>query len=413
VLAGIVRAVEEAQVRKPRVQAMADRVVVVFVPALLALAAATALGWLAAGAPAERAVLIGISVVVIACPCALGLATPIAVLVATGCAGGRGILLRGGDVLERAGRITDAVLDKTGTLTRGRPAVAEVLPVDAGVSAAELLALAAAAERRSEHGLGAAVRDAARALPGPIAEPEDFEAVPGRGVVARVAGAEVLVGNRALLAERGVAVPPDVEAAAEVREARGDTVVFVARAGRARGAIVLSDPLRPGAAAAVGALRALGLDPRILSGDAARTTAAIAGVLGLPHAGAVSPVSKRDEIARLQARSRRVLFAGDGLNDAPALTQADVGVAVGRGPDVTLESADVVLVRADLRLLPELVRLSRRARSIIRQNVFWAFVYNAAAIPLAMAGWLHPIVAAAAMAASSLFVVGNSMRART
>ncbi|HYD39996.1 MAG TPA: heavy metal translocating P-type ATPase [Anaeromyxobacter sp.] len=413
VLAGIVRAVEEAQARKPRVQTFADRVVAFFVPALLALAAATAAGWLATGASAERALLVGISVVVIACPCALGLATPIAVLVATGRAGARGILLRGGDVLERAARVTDAVLDKTGTLTRGRPAVAEIVPLDAARTPAELLALAAAAEGRSEHALGAAVREAARALPGPRGEAEEFQAVPGRGVVARVGGAAVLVGNRALLAAHAVALPAEAEASAAEREARGDTVVFVARAGRPEGLLVLSDPLRPEAGAAVAALRALGLAPRVLSGDAARTTAAVARRLDLPHGAEATPVAKRDEVARLQAGGRRVLFAGDGLNDAPALTLADVGVAIGRGPDVTLESADAVLVRDDLGLLPELVRGARRATAVIRQNVFWAFFYNAVAIPLAVAGWLHPIVAAAAMAASSLFVVGNSMRLRS
>jgi heavy metal translocating P-type ATPase len=418
VLAGIVRAVEEAQARKPRVQAVADRVVGWFVPALLVLATATAVGWLVAGAPAERAVMIGIAVVVIACPCALGLATPIAVLVATGRAGSRGILLRGGDVLERAGRVTDAVLDKTGTLTRGRPALAAAVPLDPALSPDALLALAAAAERRSEHGLGAAVREAARALPGrrgDVAEPEEFEAVPGRGVVARVGGADVLVGNRALLAERGIALPPEVDAAAAAREERGETVVFAARerpAAELLGLLALADPLRAEAPAAVAALHALGLAPRVLSGDAARTTAAVAGALGLDAVAEATPVAKREEVARLQGARRRVLFAGDGLNDAPALTQADVGVAVGRGADVTLESADAILVRDDLGLLPELVGLARRTSAVIRQNVFWAFFYNAVAIPLAMAGWLHPIVAAAAMAASSLFVVGNSLRLR-
>ncbi len=412
VLAGIVRAVEEAQARKPRLQAVADRAVAAFVPALLVVAAGTCLAWLAAGAALDRALMTGIAVVVIACPCALGLATPIAVLVATGVAGGRGILLRGGDVLERAARVTDAVLDKTGTLTRGRPTLAAAIPLDPALEPAALLQLAAAAERRSEHHLAAAIREASAALPAAAGEPDAFRAVPGRGVVASLAGQEVLVGNRSLLAERGLAIPPEVEALAAERQARGETVVMVARAGRLAGLLALSDPVRPEARAALADLRALGLEPRVLSGDAERTTAAVAQALGVPHRASATPVDKREAVARLQGAGRRVLFAGDGLNDAPALTQADVGVAVGRGTDVTLESADAILVRSDLALIPDLVRLSRRTVTLIRQNVFWAFFYNAVAVPLAMAGVLHPIMAAAAMAASSLFVVGNSLRVR-
>ncbi len=412
VLSGILRAVEEAQARKPRLQAVADRVVGVFVPALLVLAAATTAGWLLHGAAPERAVMIGIAVVVIACPCALGLATPIAVLVATGQASARGILLKGGDVLERAGGVDAVLLDKTGTVTRGRPAVRAVLPLQPGLTADGALRLAAAAERRSEHHLGAAIREAAAALPGPAGEPEVFRAVPGRGVVAEVAGEELLVGNRALLAERGVELPAEAAAQAAALEEAGETVVLLARAGRAAALLAVSDPVRLEAPRALRALGALGLAPRLLSGDAARTTGAVARALGIPFTGEASPVAKRDEVARLQAAGQRVLFAGDGLNDAPALTQADVGVAIGRGTDVTLESADAVLVRDDLGLLPELVLLSRRTTSVIRQNLFWAFAYNAVAVPLAMAGLLHPIVAAAAMAMSSLFVVGNSLRLR-
>jgi Cu2+-exporting ATPase len=430
VLSAIVRAVEEAQLRKPRLQAVADRVVGVFVPALLALAALTVAGWLWAGGGAERAVLTGIAVVVIACPCALGLATPIAVAVSAGVAGGRGLLLRSGDALERAAGVTDVLLDKTGTVTRGRPALRAVVAFDCSGSAlapsagkahllpdgatteAAALALAAAAEARSEHHLGRAVREAARAradLP-PLPEATAFRAVPGRGVVATVDGAEVVVGNRALLAERGIALPPAALAQAEGWEASGDTVAFLARGGALVALLALSDPLRPEAAQALSALRDLGLAPRLLSGDAARTTAAVAGALGVPFAAEASPAEKRGAVAALQARGRRVLFAGDGLNDAPALTQADVGLAVGRGVEVTLESADVVLAQGDLRAVAELLRLSRRTVTVIRQNVFWAFFYNLVAVPLAVAGLLHPIVAAAAMAASSLFVVVNSAR---
>lgn len=415
VLAGIIRAVEEAQDQKPRLQALADRVVGIFVPAVLVLAAATVAWHLWHGAGAERALLIGISVVVIACPCALGLATPVAVLLATGLASQRGLLAKGGDALEAAGAVRQVLLDKTGTVTVGRPALRTIVDLR-GVgegSTDDLLALAAAVERRSEHHVGRAVVEAARALP---AAPEpavaDFQAVPGRGVVAAVGGAEVVIGNRALLAERAIAAPPGAEARAAVFEREGDTVAWLARGGRVEGLLVVADPLREEAPAALARLRALGLPVSIVSGDAAATTAAVAARLGVEAAAEVSPQEKRALVAARQRGGVKVAFVGDGLNDAPALTQADVGVAMGRGTDVTLESADAVLVRDDLSLLPDLVLLGRRTTSIIRQNVFWAFFYNVVAIPLAMAGLLHPIIGAGAMAASSAFVVGNSLRLR-
>jgi heavy metal translocating P-type ATPase len=425
VLAGIVRAVEEAQARKPRIQAVADRVVGLFVPAMLVLAAGTVAAWLGRGAEVDRAVMTGIAVVVIACPCALGLATPVAVIVATGLATARGILIRGGDVLERAGKVTDALLDKTGTVTRGRPELAEVVvlaPSQAGESppgageggrdADALLALAGAVEARSEHHLGRAIAAGARALGLAAPEVTAFRAVPGRGVTAEVGGAPVLVGNRAHLAEHGVAFPRSAEEAARALEGRGSTVAFLAVGGRVEALLAVADLVRDEAAPAVAALRAAGIAVAIVSGDHPVTTAAAAGALGVEAVAEATPVEKREVVARLQAAGRRVLFAGDGLNDAPALSQAEVGVAMGRGTDVTLESADAVLVRDDLRLLADLVRLSRRTRAVIGQNVFWAFFYNVTAVPLAMAGLLHPIVAAGAMAASSILVVLNSLRLR-
>jgi len=427
-LAGIVRAVEEAQARKPRIQAVADRVVGVFVPAMLLLAAGTVVAWLWRGAGADRAVMTGIAVVVIACPCALGLATPIAVLVATGLAGARGILLAGGDVLERAGRVTDALLDKTGTVTRGRPALVEVVALGAGGGAeaagagpggraagdGALLALAGSVESRSEHHVGRAISAAAREVDeeAPLVEPGSFRAHPGLGVEAVVRGATVVVGNRALLAGRGVGVGERAEARARELEARGDTVAFLARGGEVVALLAVADPVREEAGVAVAALSKMGLAPRIVSGDHPVTTRAVAGALGVEAIAEATPVAKREVVARLQRGGRRVLFVGDGINDAPALAQADVGVAMGRGTDVTVESADVVLVREDLSLLADLVRLGRRTSSVIRQNVFWALAYNLTAIPLAMAGLLHPIVAAGAMAASSVFVVLNSLRLR-
>ncbi len=422
VLAGIIRSVEEAQAAKPRIQAVADRAVGIFVPAMLVLAAATFAWWRARGAPLDQALMTGISVVVIACPCALGLATPIAVIVATGLASGRGLLVRGGDVLERAARVTDVLLDKTGTATRGRPVLTEVVALDSFLGRDGALALGAAVERSSEHHVGRAIVEAARALPREPPSPPagtDFRAIPGKGVVARVHGSDhdrdldrVLVGNRALLAEHGLALPPDADALAREREARGETVAFLAAGGEVRAFFAVADVLREEAPWVVRALRGEGLSVAIVSGDGPGATGAVAGALGVPGIAEATPQQKREEVARLQRTGRRVLFAGDGINDAPALGQAEVGAAMGRGTDVTMESADVVLVRDDLRLLPDLVRLSRRTLAVIRQNVFWAFFYNAVAIPLAMAGLLHPIVAAGAMAASSLFVVANSLRLR-
>ena len=412
VLAGIIRAVEEAQAERPRVQAVADRVVGVFVPAILVLALATTLGHVLRGAAAAQALMTGVSVLVIACPCALGLATPLAVLLATGVASARGLLVKGGDVFESASRLTDVLLDKTGTVTRGRPTLREVRALD-GRPADEALALAAAVERRSEHSLGRAIVEAARALAGPDPAVEDFRAVPGRGVRASARGVPVLVGSRAFLAEAGVAVPAAAEEVARRFEEQGDSVAFLAEGERARALLVVADELRPEAPEAVADLLRLGLTPALLSGDNRRTTEAVALRLGVAAAASeLAPADKRAWVARMQKRGSRVLMVGDGVNDAPALTQADVGLAMSRGTDVTLESALAVLVRDDLRLVPDLVRLSRRTYRIIRENLFWAFFYNAVAIPLAVAGVLHPIAAAGAMAASSTFVIANSLRIR-
>jgi heavy metal translocating P-type ATPase len=414
VLAGIIRAVEEAQASRPRIQAVADRVVGVFVPAILVLAVAATAWHVARGAPAAQSLMIGVSVLVIACPCALGLATPLAVLLATGVATSRGLLVKGGDVFERAAGADEVLLDKTGTVTRGRPELREVVPVEGAPGAEELLRLAAAVERRSEHSLGTAIVEAARDLPaGPEPEVSGFSAVPGRGVEARVDGVAVRIGTRAFLAEGGAVVPGPADDRARAFEERGDTVAFLSQGGRLLAMLVVADALRPEAREAVDGLTRLGLRVGLLSGDNRRTTDAIAGRLGIADAVAeVTPAGKRERVAALQARGRRVLVAGDGVNDAPALTQADVGVAMSRGTDVTMESAEAVLVRDDLRLVPELVRLSRTTYRIIRENLFWALVYNVVAVPLAMAGLLHPIVAAGAMAASSTFVVGNSLRIR-
>ncbi len=411
-LAGIIRAVEEAQAEKPRLQALADRAVGVFVPVVLLLGAATLAGHLWLGASAERALLHAIAVVVIACPCALGLATPVAVLLAAGLASARGLLVKGGDALEAAGRATEVVLDKTGTVTRGRPALRRLVALGGGDEQA-LLRLAAALERRSEHHVGRAVVEAARQLPAaPEPKVAAFRVVPGRGVAALVDGAAVLVGSRAFLAEEGVETGEVEAALAAGPEGEGDTVAWLAVGGRAEALLVVADPIREEAPRTLAALAGLGLGVTIVSGDARATTAAVAGRLGLPFEAERTPQEKRALVAARQAAGARVLMVGDGINDAPALTQADAGVAMGRGTDVTMESADAVLVRDDLSLLPDLILLGRRATGIIKQNVFWAFFYNVVAIPLAVVGVLHPIVGAAAMAASSAFVVTNSLRLR-
>jgi heavy metal translocating P-type ATPase len=357
----------------------------------------------------------GVSVLVIACPCALGLATPLAVLLATGVATARGLLVKGGDVFETAARADEALLDKTGTVTRGRPELREVLPIPDGPGAAEAaLRLAAAVERRSEHSLGRAIVEAARRLEGGEGpEAAGFRAVPGRGVEALVDGERVRIGTRSFVAEDGAEVGPEADRAARLREERGETVAFLARGGRLVALLAVADALRPEAREAIADLAGLGLRVSLLSGDNRRTTEAVAASLGIAEAVAeVTPVEKRERVAALQAAGRRVLVVGDGVNDAPALTQADVGVAMSRGTDVTMESAEAVLVRDDLLLLPGLVRLSRRTYRIIRENLFWALFYNVVAVPLAVVGLLHPVVAAAAMAASSTFVVLNSLRIR-
>ncbi len=414
VLAGIARAVEEAQAAKPRVQALADRAVGVFVPAVLVLAAATVALHLGLGHGPARAVLAGVSTVVIACPCALGLATPLAVLVAAGTGSQRGLLVKSGDVLERAASLTDVVLDKTGTLTRGRPSLVAVAVLDPARSEAEVLGIAAAVERRSEHAYARAIVEAARAR-AEVREPEaeGFRALPGRGVAAAVSGERVLLGNAPLLAAEGVEIEPAAAARALALSEGGRTVIWLALGGRTAALLALADTLRGEAPAAIGALRALGLGAALVTGDDAAPAAPVAAATGISRVECrATPERKRALVEAMQREGRRVLFAGDGVNDAPVLAQADVGVAVARGADVSMESADAVLVRDDLSLLPDLVRLGRRATRVIRQNLFWAFFYNVVSIPLAMAGLLHPIVAAAAMAASSLFVVGNSLRIR-
>ncbi len=419
VLAQIVRLVEQAQGSKAPIQALADRVTGWFVPAVLALALATFVVWLVFG-PEPRltfALVSFISVLIIACPCAMGLATPTAIMVATGRAAESGFLVRGGEALERGAHVDTVVFDKTGTLTQGRPEVVGVLPSsDAGASADELIRIAAAAEAGSEHPLGAAIRGEAtrRVLELPAAT--GFEAAAGHGVHATVDGARVVVGNARLMADHGVEVdgPNDAEP--------GATTVFIASDGRLLGRILVGDRIRPEAAAAVSQFTGRGIDVWLLTGDERRVALDVAARVGIAtdHVIAeVLPADKQAAIQRLVSDGHTVAMVGDGINDAPALAQADVGISIGSGTDVAIEASDITLVGNDLRLVPRALELSKRSVSVIRQNLFWAFAYNVLLIPVAMGVLypvtgilLDPVLAAAAMALSSVTVIANSLRLR-
>jgi P-type Cu2+ transporter len=415
VLSGIIGAVEEALTSRPKIQTAANRVAGYFVPTILVLAASALLFCLAAGSPADRALMTGISVLVIACPCSLGLATPLALMTFTSLASAKGILIRNGDIAENAGKTGHVVFDKTGTITFGMRLLRETVVLDPSLSREEVIALTAAVEGPSEHSIGHAIAAAGRGLAitsAPRAV-SGFLAVPGKGVLGHVEGKRIAIGNREMLSEYGVpdTGDPAVALAARSREQAGDTVVYVGWGGKLRAIMVVSDGIREEAAAVIRELKGMNCRVSIVSGDNEDTTGAIARKAGIDGAvSGVSPVGKKEVIKRMQKDGTRVMMVGDGINDAPALVQATTGLAMGRGSDIAMESADAVLIRDDLSLIPTCIRLSRKTFRIIKQNIFWAFFYNIISIPLAFSGLLHPIVAAGAMAASSLFVVGNSLR---
>ncbi|MEU2661355.1 heavy metal translocating P-type ATPase [Micromonospora sp. NPDC007220] len=410
-LAQMARLVEQAQTGKAAVQRLADRISGVFVPIVIALAVGTLGWWLGNGSGGTAAFTAAVAVLIIACPCALGLATPTALLVGTGRGAQLGVLIKGPEVLESTKQVDTVVLDKTGTVTTGRMTLVDVVPA-AGEDRAELLRLAGALESASEHPIARAVA-AGAAEAGTLPPVTGFVNAEGLGVSGTVDGREMLIGRPRLLREHGLDVPEEVARAAATAEAQGRTAVLAGWDGRARGVLAVADVVRPTSRAAIAQLRALGLTPVLLTGDNTTVAHAVAAELGIDEVVAeVLPADKVDVVRRLQDEGRVVAMVGDGVNDAAALAQADLGLAMGTGTDVAIEASDLTLVRGDLMAAVDAIRLARRTLGIIKGNLFWAFAYNVAALPLAAAGLLNPMIAGAAMAFSSVFVVANSLRLR-
>jgi len=411
-LAQIARLVSEAQAGKAPIQRLVDRVSAVFVPVVIGISLATLAGWLVLTGDVSAAFTAAVAVLIIACPCALGLATPTALMVGTGRGAQLGILIKGPEILEQTRRITTIILDKTGTVTEGKMWVTDAVAA-VGVDRRDLVLLAGSAEDASEHPIAQAIATFARSEVGALDPVEGFKSRSGLGVEAVVDGHAVIVGRPAMLTEWGFELSQDLRAVFAAEESKGRTVVAAAIDGAAAGLFVVADRIKPTSAEAIADLRALGLTPVLLTGDNERTAQAIADEAGIEQVIAnVLPEDKSAIVSRLQRDGEIVAMVGDGVNDAPALAQADLGLAIGTGTDVAIEASDLTLVSGDLRAAVDAIRLARRTLRTIKGNLFWAFGYNVAAIPLAVAGLLNPIVAAAAMALSSVFVVTNSLRLR-
>ncbi|MFN2610763.1 MAG: copper-translocating P-type ATPase, partial [Actinomycetota bacterium] len=413
-LAQIVRAVKRAQETKAPIQRLADRVSSIFVPVVIVIAIGTFVAWLVNTGSVSRSIIPAVAVLVIACPCAMGLATPTAIMAGTGRGAALGILIRGGDVLERSGRLGVVVLDKTGTLTEGSMTVSKVIADtlnDDPTDETTVLANAAAVELSSEHPIAKAIVAAARSRGIAIPPNDAFESSTGFGASADVDGTRVVVGKKELLYSADMIGCTEVDEGIEREEAAANTVVQVGWGRRVRGAVVLTDVIKPGAKEAVDELRKGGIEVVLLTGDNEHTAQAVARSLGITHVIAgVLPQGKADEIENLKTQGKVVAMVGDGLNDAPALASADLGIALGTGSDIAIESSDLTLVGGDPRKIPVAIALSRKTLTVIKQNLFWAFAYNVAAVPLAAAGKLSPSIAAGAMAFSSVTVVMNALR---